>query len=111
TMTPRHTAPAPIQNGACGLTLSPSRPASHGATAPPEKRTKLYAAEATPRCTGAALMTDSVTSVLVMPSARPATTTQVDRIGLLSVNRAMRAGITAKPASAARRLGRVPQAA
>ena len=39
---------------------SPSTPASHGATAPPAKRTKLYAAEATPRCTGAAFITLSI---------------------------------------------------
>ena len=41
------TAAAPIQKGAWMLTSSPSRPARYGATAPPENRTKLYAAEAT----------------------------------------------------------------
>jgi hypothetical protein len=35
------TAAAPTQNGRCGLICSPSTPASHGARAAPENRTKL----------------------------------------------------------------------
>ena len=85
TPAPSSTAAAPTQNGTCTLTCSPSTPASHGAIAAPENRTKLYAAEATPRSTGAAFITVSVISVLLIPMNRPATTTHVASTALFSV--------------------------
>ena len=85
TAAPSSTAPAPTQNGRCALNVSPSTPASHGATAAPPNRRKLYAAEATPRSTGAAFITVSVISVLLTPMNSPATTTHAASTALRSV--------------------------
>src|SRR4051812_16538262 len=83
------TTPAPIQNGAWTLTFSPSLPASQGATAPPEKRTKEYAAEATGRSTGAAPITAWVITVLLMPRKAPATITPSTSTAFESVHTAI----------------------
>src|SRR4051794_5645750 len=100
TRTATRTTPAPIQNGACTLTFSPSLPASHGATAPPENRTNEYAAEATGRSTGAAPITAWVISVLLTPRNAPATTMPTTSTALESVNTAITARSTANSRSA-----------
>ena len=92
TPTASATATAPIQNGAWTLTFSPSLPATYGAIAPPEKRTKEYAADATGRSTGAAPITASVIRVLLMPRNAPATMMPTTRAPLESVARAITRG-------------------
>ncbi len=108
TSTATSTAPAPIQNGACTLTSSPSRPATYGATAPPEKRTKEYAADATGRSTGAAPITASVIRVLLMPRNAPATMIPITRASFESVSTAIAARSTANSTREAITVGTVP---
>jgi hypothetical protein len=50
------TNPAPTMKGTWGLKISASLPAKKGATAPPKKRRKLYAADAVDRSTGAVIL-------------------------------------------------------
>ncbi len=83
-------------------------PAAYGATAPPEKRTKEYAAEATGRSTGAAPMTASVMTVLLMPRNAPATITPTTRTVLSSVQIAIAARSSAKSVSEPRTVGTDP---
>ena len=78
------------------LTFSPSLPAAYGATAPPENRTKEYAADATGRSTGAAPITASVMTVLLMPRKAPATITPTTSTARWSVQIAIAARSSAK---------------
>ena len=64
-----------------------------------------------PRSTGAAFITVSVTSVLLMPRKNPARITPPASTALLSVNTAMASRITANAASASRIEDTVPSRA
>src|SRR4029078_9575436 len=108
TTTETATAAAPIQNGACTETFSPSLPAAYGAIAPPPKRTNEYHAEATGRSTGAAPITASVISVLLMPRNAPATMIPITRASFESVSTAIAARSTANSTSEAITVGTVP---
>src|SRR3954447_12254168 len=106
--TPTTTAAEPIQNGACRLTFSPSLPASHGATAPPENRTNEYADDATDRSTGAAPMTACVITVLLIPRNAPATTTPMTSAVRESVQIAIAARSRANRVRLVSAVGTVP---
>ena len=68
--------------------------------APPQKRTKLYAADATGRWTGADSMTTCVISVFVTPRNVPATMTQTISAVCEACRTPITASRTAVPASA-----------
>ena len=86
-------------------------PATNGAIAPPQKRTKLYAADATGRATGADSITACVMSVFVIPRNAPATMTDTIRTVCDAWPTAITASTAAIPASAAPRPATSPTSA
>ena len=76
--------------------------------APPLKRTKEYAADATGRSTGAAPMTASVITVLLTPRNAPATITPTTSTVRESVQIAMAARSSANSESAISTVGTEP---